>query len=40
VAWALGKIGGSRARRILETSLAWETGQSTKKEVEAALGAA
>jgi epoxyqueuosine reductase len=40
VAWALGKIGGSRARRILETSLARETGQSTKKEIEAALGAA
>ena len=40
LAWALGKIGESRARRILETSLARETGQSTKKEIEAALGAA
>ena len=40
VAWALGKIGGSQAKRILETSLARETYESVKKEIEAALGAA
>ena len=37
VAWALGKIGGSQARHNLEISLARETGESVKKEIEAAL---
>jgi len=36
-AWALGKIGGSRARQILETSLARETVESARREIEAAL---
>jgi len=40
VAWALGKIGGSQAKRILETSLVRETDESAKKEIHAALGAA
>jgi epoxyqueuosine reductase len=40
VAWALGKIGGTRAKRALETSLARETNESAKKEIQAALGAA
>jgi len=40
VAWALGKIGGSQARHILEISLARETIESVKKEIVAALGAA
>jgi len=40
VAWALGKIGGSQARRILEMSMARETVDSAKKEIEAALGTA
>jgi epoxyqueuosine reductase len=40
VAWALGKIGGSQARRILEVSMARETAESAKKEIEAALGTA
>jgi epoxyqueuosine reductase len=40
VAWALGKIGGSQARRILEVSMARETVESAKKEIEAALGTA
>jgi len=40
VAWALGKIGGTRAKRTLETSLARETNESAKKEIQAALGAA
>ena len=39
-AWALGKIGGSQARHILEASLARETDESTKKEIQAALTAA
>ncbi len=39
-AWALGRIGGSRARQILEASLARETDEFTKKEIEAALAAA
>jgi epoxyqueuosine reductase len=37
VAWALGKIGGSQARRILEISLARETIESVKSEIKAAL---
>jgi epoxyqueuosine reductase len=39
-AWALGKIGGSQAKQILEVSLARETIESVKKEIVAALGAA
>jgi len=39
-AWALGKIGGSQAKQVLETSLARETSESAKKEIEAALVAA
>ena len=39
-AWALGKIGGSRARQILETSLARETVESARSEIEAALSVA
>lgn len=38
-AWALGKIGGSQAKQILEASLARETADSAKKEIEAALAA-
>jgi len=37
VAWALGKIGGGQARRVLETSRGNETSESVKKEIEAAL---
>jgi epoxyqueuosine reductase len=40
VAWALGNIGGSRARRVLEKSMTHEPVESTKKEIEAALGKA
>ena len=40
VAWALGKIGGTQARRILEMSMVHEPVESTKKEIEAALGTA
>jgi len=36
-AWALGKIGGSRSRQILEASLVRETDESAKKEIQAAL---
>lgn len=39
-AWALGKIGGSQARQILEASLARETAESARKEIEAALAVA
>ncbi len=39
-AWALGKIGGSQAKQVLEASLARETCQSAKNEIEAALVAA
>ncbi|MEE9565983.1 MAG: HEAT repeat domain-containing protein [Desulfobacteria bacterium] len=38
-AWALGKIGGSQAKQILEASLARETADSARKEIEAALTA-
>lgn len=38
-AWALGKIGGSQAKQILEASLARETADSARKEIEAALAA-
>jgi len=36
-AWALGKIGGSQAKQVLEASLARETTQSARDEIEAAL---
>lgn len=36
-AWALGRIGGSQAREILEASLRRETADSAKREIEAAL---
>lgn len=39
-AWALGKIGGSQAKQILEASLARETAISARKEIEAAMAAA
>jgi epoxyqueuosine reductase len=39
-AWALGKLGGKQARRILETSLARETDEFAHKEMEAAFAAA
>ena len=36
-AWALGKIGGSQARKILETSLTGETSEFAKVEIQTAL---
>ena len=39
-AWALGKIGGSQARQVLEASLARETAESARREIEAALAVA
>ena len=39
-AWALGRIGGSRAKQLLESSLARETDDFAKKELQAALAAA
>jgi len=36
-AWALGKIGGSQARKILETSLLRETDEFAKAEIQVAL---
>ncbi len=36
-AWALSKIGGSRARQALEASLSRETDEAARKEIEAAL---
>ena len=39
-AWALGRIGGSRAKQILEASLARETDEFAKKEIQAALATA
>ncbi|GAI89921.1 unnamed protein product, partial [marine sediment metagenome] len=39
-AWALGKIGGSQAKQILEASLARETDKFAKKEIQAALAVA
>jgi len=39
-AWALGKIGGSQALQILEASLARETAESARQEIEAALAVA
>ena len=37
-AWGLGRIGGSRARKILESSLSGETDEFAKAEIQAALG--
>ncbi len=39
-AWALGRIGGSRAKQILEASLSRETSEFARGEIEAALAAA
>jgi hypothetical protein len=39
-AWALGNIGGSQAKQILELSLTRETLEPAKKEIEAALAVA
>ncbi len=39
-AWALGKIGGSRVRQILEASLARETDEFAKREIQDVLAAA
>ena len=39
-AWALGKIGGSQARQILEASLARETDEFAKREIQDVLAAA
>ena len=39
-AWALGKIGGSRARQVLEASLAHEASGTARREIEAALDVA
>jgi len=36
-AWALGKIGGAAAKKILETSLAKETSDYVRREITAAL---
>ncbi len=36
-AWALGRIGGSKAKQLLERSLARETSDSVREEIEAAL---
>lgn len=36
-AWALGRIGGSQARQILEASLLQETDEFARKEIQAAL---
>lgn len=38
-AWALGRIGGSQARKILESKLPGETDDFAKKEIESALKA-
>jgi epoxyqueuosine reductase len=39
-AWALGRIGGRRAKQVLEKSLARETVESVKTEIKAALAMA
>ena len=39
-AWALGKIGGTQARQILEASLERETAEPVRTEIEAALAVA
>lgn len=39
-AWALGRIGGSPARQVLEARVTRETSESAKKEIQAALAIA
>ena len=39
-AWALGKIGGSQAKQVLEASLGRETSELARREIEAALAVA
>ena len=39
-AWALGKIGGSQAKQVLEASLTREASESARREIEAALAVA
>lgn len=39
-AWALGRIGGGRAKQILEASLSRETSEFARREIEAALSVA
>ena len=39
-AWALGRIGGSQAKQILEAGLAHETAKSARSEIKAALAVA
>ena len=39
-AWALGRIGGSQAKQILEAGLAHETAESARSEIKAALAVA
>ena len=39
-AWALGKIGGRRAKQSLEAGLRRETDEFAKKEIQAALAVA
>jgi epoxyqueuosine reductase len=39
-AWALGRIGGPKAREVLEAGMARETSPSARKEIAAALAAA
>ena len=39
-AWALGRIGGKQARKILETSLLDEIDEFARTEIQAALDAA
>ena len=36
-AWALGKTGGNQTKQSLEASLARETDELAKKEIQAAL---
>ena len=36
-AWALGRIGGNKAKQVLESGLSRETSESVVKEIEAAL---
>ena len=36
-AWALGRIGGNRARKILESKLSGETDEFARSEIQSAL---
>ena len=38
-AWALGRIGGVEARRVLEEALVGERDEGVRGEIEASLGA-